>query len=405
MGKAMQEPIWTKSFIGISMTQFMVFMIYYTFLTTLPIYVIQNLGGSEAQGGLIVTTMLVSAILIRPFSANILDKIGKKRGLIISVALFTVTSFVYVGVGSFIPLLILRFVHGLTFGVATTATGAIAADVIPPARRGAGLGYFAMAMNLAVVAGPFIGLTVLQFGTFSLLFLIMSGLMVIGLICAVVVHVPADLEPAHPFASKKLTLTDLIEPKALPIATISSLVALVYASVISFISVYADAIGLAATASYFFLVFAIVMICTRPFFGRTFDTKGPNYVIIPCLFIFAVGLIVLGFTSTAAMLLLSAGLIGLGYGTLLPSFQTMAIQTTHHSRSGQATATFFMLFDGGIAVGSFVWGLVVAGYGYQTLYTLCGLVVLGITVLFMWYQKRQEKARVLRRLVQDWDIP
>ncbi|RYG72140.1 MFS transporter [Lentibacillus lipolyticus] len=395
----MQEPIWTKSFIGISMTQFMVFMIYYTFLTTLPIYVIQDLGGSEAQGGLIVTTMLVSAILIRPFSAKILDKIGKKRGLIISVALFTVTSFVYIGVESFIPLLVLRFVHGLTFSVATTATGAIAADVIPPARRGAGLGYFAMAMNLAVVAGPFIGLTVLQFGTFSLLFLIMSVLMVIGLIFAVVVHVPADLEQAHSFAPKKLMLTDLIEPKALPIAIISSLVALVYASVISFISVYADAIGLAATASYFFLVFAVVMICTRPFFGRMFDTKGPNYVIIPCLFIFAVGLVVLGFTSTAAMLLLSAGLIGLGYGTLLPSFQTMAIQTTHHARSGQATATFFMLFDGGIAVGSFIWGLVVAGFGYQALYTFCGLVVLGIAALFMAYQKRQEKASMAKSCI------
>ncbi|WP_188456770.1 MFS transporter [Virgibacillus oceani] len=399
MSNTKQQPIWTKSFIGISMTQFMVFMIFYTLLTTLPIYVINNLGGSEADGGLIVTVMLIAAIIVRPISAKLLDTTGKKRGLVLSVALFTVTTFFYIWIDSFIPLLVLRFFHGLSFGVITTATGAIAADVIPHERRGAGLGYFAMAMNLAVVAGPFIGLSLLQFVTFKTLFIILSILMIAGLIFSMSVHVPQESNDTAKATKHKFSLSDLIEIKAIPIALISSFVSLAYASILSFISVYSESIGLSASASYFFLVFAIIMLLSRPYFGRTFDVKGPNHVILPCLFIFAVGLVTLGFTGSAWMLLLSAGLIGLGYGTLLPSFQTMAIQTAHHSRSGHATATFFMLYDSGIAIGSFVWGLVAAGVGFQNLYLINAILVVVVIGLFLLYQSRQQKEKYAEKKV------
>lgn len=387
------QTIWTKSFISISLTQFLVFIAFYTLLTTLPIYVINNLGGSQTEAGLVVTVMLVAAIIVRPFSGNLLDYIGKKKGLVISVAIFTATSFLYIWVDQFTPLLLLRFFHGLSFGVITTATGAIAADIIPPSRRGAGLGYFAMSMNLAVVVGPFIGLTLLQFGSFKTLFIVLSLIMVAGVISSVLVHVPKKDTIVNKPVKFKFSLSDLIEMKALPIALISSLVSLAYASIISFISVYSNSIGLATTASYFFLVFAIVMLVSRPYLGRSFDSRGPKFVILPCLFIFAIGLVLLSFTSTPLMLLVSAGLIGLGYGSLLPSFQSMAIQAAPSSRSGHATATFFMLYDSGIAVGSFVWGAVVAAFGFQNLYILCAVLVLVVMVIFNMQQAKPKHSK------------
>ncbi|MFD1039607.1 MFS transporter [Virgibacillus byunsanensis] len=384
--KKEEQPIWTKSFISISMTQFMVFLVFYTLLTTLPVYVINNLGQTEADGGLVVTVMLLAAIIVRPLSAKFLDQIGKKKGLVISIVIFTVTTFLYIWIDQFIPLLGLRFFHGLSFGVITTATGAIAADIIPPARRGAGLGYFAMSMNLAIVVGPFIGLTLLQFVSFQTLFIVLSVLMIGGIVSSVLVNIPMTNKDKT--TTFKLSLHDLIELKALPIALISSIIALTYSSIISFISVYAESINLSTTASYFFLTFAVVMIISRPSLGRAFDTKGPKFVILPCLFIFAIGLVVLSFTNSSLMLLLSAGLIGLGYGTLLPSFQTMAIQAADHSRSGHATATFFMLYDSGIAAGSFVWGIVIASLGFEKLYVICAVFVLIVMVLFNFHERR-----------------
>lgn len=387
MSTTVQPPIWTRSFIGISMTHLLIFIIFYSLVTTLPLYVIRELNGSEADGALVITVMLVSTIIFRPIAAKILEKVGKKRTLIISVVLFTVTTFFYIWIDTYIPLLILRLIHGVSYGVASTATGAIVADVVPPKRRGEGIGYFSLANNLAVVIGPFIGLTLLQFVTFETLFIVLSVLMVVGVFFALSVQIPKLEENVDKVSIEqkktKFSMSDLFEKKAIPIALIGSLVAIAYASIISFISVYSDSIGLSNAAGYFFVVFAIVMIVSRPYFGKTFDKKGPKYVVIPCFTLFATGLILLSVTTTAWMLLLSAALIGLGYGTLVPSFQTMAIQASPETRTGHATATFFTLFDLGIAFGTFIWGFVAEGFSFQQLYVICAILIIIVLLLFL----------------------
>ncbi len=387
-----KEQIWTKDFISLALTQFILFTVFYSLLTTLPIYVIDELGGTQANAGLIVTFMLASAIVVRPFSAKVLDVVGKKRTLVLSVGAFALTTFFYLFMTAFIPLLVLRFIHGISFSIVTTATSAIAADIVPKSRKGAGMGYFAMSMNLAVVVGPFIGLTLLQFISFDTYFIILSALMVVSFLCTFIVKIAESKQVEQvTFAIK---LKDLIEPKAIPIALISGLVGVAYASILSFVPVYAEDIGLATTASYFFLVFAVVMIAFRPYLGRAFDEKGPRYVLIPSLLIFALGLIVLGFTTTSIVLLIAAGLIGLGYGTLLPGFQTVAIQSTESHRSGHAISTFFIFYDLGIAIGAFIWGMIIGGFGYEAMYfTGAGLIIVTTVLLYRLLTRNIEKQR------------
>lgn len=398
------EKIWTKSFISISLTQFLLFTVFYALLTTLPVYVINDLGESQSKAGLIVTFMLISAILIRPFSPKILDITGKKKGLVLTVVLFTVTTFFYMWLDSFIPLLVLRFIHGISFGIVSTATGAIVADIIPQTRRGAGMGYFAMAMNLAIVVGPFIGLTLLQAATFQTLFLVLSILMVIGVVFSLNVKVP-DMGPAERGINEsRLKLSDLIEVNALPVAMIGGLVGIAYASILSFVPVYADEIGLSSTASYFFLVFAVVMIAFRPYIGRAFDEKGPKFVMVPSLLFFAAGLMVLGLTSTALVMLIAAGLIGLGYGSLLPGFQTMAIETTDRHRSGHAISTFFIFYDIGIGAGAFILGIISADYGFKAMYFACGALVIMTMLIFNTYLTRKEKLSQAKRVTTFQEV-
>ena len=391
---ASTEKIWTKSFISLSITQFLLFTIFYALLTTLPIYVISNLGESESSGGLVVTFMLASAILVRPFSAKVLDILGKKTGLVLSILLFTATTFFYLWMNSFTPLLILRFIHGISFSILTTATSAIAADIIPKERRGAGMGYFAMAMNLAVVAGPFIGLTLLQFISFQQFFFVLSLLMSISVVFSLFVQT-GEKQTADTKQDLSLRLHDLIEPKAIPIALISGLVGLAYASVLSFVPVFAEEIGLETTASYFFLIYAIVMVASRPTLGRLFDEKGAKFVLVPSLAVFAVGLVVLGFTTTSFALLAAATLLGLGYGSLLPGFQTLSVQSTTTDRSGHAMSTFFIFYDLGIASGAFIWGMIISASGFFAMYLVGAVLVLatayGLYILLNKQENKQEE--------------
>lgn len=383
--------IWTKDFVNISLTQFIVFIGFYTLLTTLPIYVINELNGTEAEGGLLVTIMLIAAIIMRPISGSIIEKLGKKKTLMWSAVLFTGTMFFYFVMESFTGLMILRFIHGLSFGVLTTVASAIAADVVPDDRKGAGLGYFAMATNIAMVVGPFIGLTLIQLISFKLLFVLISIITLVSLVCVIQVKVPDLIQKVKITKGKKLSIHSLIEVKALPIALISLFVGIAYSSILSYVSVYAKTNDLEHVASYFFVVFAVVMIIARPSLGQLFDVKGPKYVIIPCLIIFSGGLVLLSLSSSPWMFLVAAGVIGLGSGSLLPSFQTMCIQAGGPGRSGHATATFYIFWDIGIATGSYLLGMIVAMFNFQVLYITCAALLLFVLGLFLFQQSWQIK--------------
>src|SRR5699024_9622571 len=127
---------------------------------TLPNAAIIRYGVSESVAGLYTTLFLFAAIIVRPFISNWIKWFGKRNLLIISCCIFAFCSFSYNLYDSFIFILIIRFFHGLGFGLSTTITAAIVADIVPQSRKGEGMGYFVMASNLAMVIGPFIGLTV-----------------------------------------------------------------------------------------------------------------------------------------------------------------------------------------------------------------------------------------------------
>ncbi|GGA81266.1 MFS transporter [Ornithinibacillus halotolerans] len=391
--------IWTKDFINISLVQFIVFIGFYTLLTTLPIYVMKELGGTEAQGGLVVTIMLIAAIIMRPISGNLIEKVGKKNTLMWGTGLFSGTMFFYLLVDSFIGLMILRFIHGLSFGVLTTVVSAIAADVVPNERKGAGLGYFAMATNIAMVVGPFLGLTLIQFISFKVFLFVVSIIILLSVLCAFQVKVPQITHTIIKNTMRKFSIHDLVETKALPIAAISLFVGVAYSSILSYISVFANTNGLENVASYFFVVFAVVMILARPSLGQLFDVKGPKYVIIPSLIVFSSGLVLLSFTSSPWMFLVAAAVIGLGSGSLLPSFQTMCIQAGGPGRSGHATATFYIFWDIGIATGSYVLGLIVAMFNFQVLYITCAILLLIVLGMFMLQQSWQGKEQKVKEQV------
>lgn len=385
-----KSPIWTKSFVNISMSAFFIFTVFYALLTFVPLYVIEDLDGTVAEGGMATSVFLISAIIMRLSAGMILDKFGKKKVLVLSVFMFAVSTVLYIYVDNLGALLLLRFFHGIWFSLATTVAGAIAADIIPPKRRGEGLGYYTIAMNLAVVAGPFIALTLQPLVSAQLIFFIFSAIMIVGFLCALFVQVQNI--PKKAAARRKWSISNFLEVKSVPISSVGFLISFAYASIITFISIYAEAIGLLQTAGLFFAVYAVSMLVVRPFTGRIFDSMGPDFVIIPSIIIFAIGLFTLSYTTTSWMLLLSGALIGLGYGTLLPSFQTLAIQATERHRSSYATGTFLALYESGIAIGAVALGVMVASIGYSNLYLTLAVFVLLTGVYYKWISMKTESS-------------
>ena len=77
-----------------------------------------------------------------------------------------------------------------------------------------------------------------------------------------------------------------------------------------------------------------------------------------------------------------AGVLGgLGIGTAMGTFQSMAVARVEPWRRGVATSTYFTTFDVGIAIGSLLGGILIDAIGFTAMYFVIALFPLAVAVI------------------------
>lgn len=104
-------------------------------------------------------------------------------------------------------------------------------------------------------------------------------------------------------------------------------------------------------------------------------------------------MVVLSQANNSIQFLLAGAIIGLGFGGLNPSFQTIAVLAAPIHKSGLATSTYFLSMDMGVGLGSLVLGLVVHYTNYRTMYLICSIVVVFIAIIFCFINQRHNKVQ------------
>ena len=387
-----QKPkLWTKDFIMVSTSNFLLFISFYMLMVTLAIYTIDQFNASQSEAGLASSIFVLGAVIVRPIAGEMIDKMGKKKLLLLVLTLFLMMMLLYFPVNSLPLLLLLRFIHGFSFGIATTATGTIAADIIPASRRGEGMGYFATSANLALAVGPFLGLFISQKFADAMIFIVTTALSVVAVVATMFLHVPKmKMVTKEITVGKGFRLGDYFEKSTLPIAILVMVFGFVYSSILSFFTAYAKAIDLVEAASFFFVMYAVFLLLSRPFTGRLFDYKGENKVIYPAIFLFALGLFILSQAQNGISLLIAGAVIGVGFGTFQSSAQTVALNLAPRNKIGLATSTYYVFYDFGIGIGPFLLGFVLPYVEFRELYV--GMAVIAFIGLFIYYVVHGRKA-------------
>lgn len=386
----MREPLWTKNFIFVSTANFFLFVSYYSLLVTLPAAAIADFKTSSSVAGLFSTLFLGAAIVIRPFLGSWIDRFGKRSILIVSFVLFTIISFLYGFFQSVVILLLLRFLQGLGFGMATASAGGIVADIVPESRKGEGIGYFVMSNNISMVVGPFIGITFYGNYGINALFIVVFICSFLALLFSWLIRLPLEAKEMRVIEEvEKKSIANLFEKGAVPIGITAAFVAISYSSILSFMVVFATNNGLEKESGYFFVVYAIALLLSRPFTGVWFDRYGANTIVYPSIILYGLGILTLGLSTQAITFFLAAALIGVGWGTLFSSFQTIAIQRSNPKRTSVATATYLSLFDFGISAGSFLVGILVNYMALSSMYIYFSIYVLFAIFIYYWAQKER----------------
>jgi DHA2 family multidrug resistance protein len=116
-----------------------------------------SLGASQNESTWVLTSYLVSNAVVLPISAWLATRFGRKRFYMVSVAVFTVSSFLC-GLAPTLGFLVLfRILQGVGGGGLVPSEQAILADTFLPEQRGLGFAVYGMAVVIAPAIGPTIG--------------------------------------------------------------------------------------------------------------------------------------------------------------------------------------------------------------------------------------------------------
>lgn len=194
----------------------------------------------------------------------------------------------------------------------------------------------------------------------------------------------------HAHASCEHALDHIMERATIPISCVCFLVFFGYSSLLTFLTPFADSVGLTQAASVYFIAYALSMFITRPFTGRAFDRLGAMPVLTPAFFSFAAGMALLAFASNDWMVLGSALLTGFGVGTSQACGLAMAVKAAPASRLSLANATFYMFVDAGVGVGPLVLGALLPVLGYSGMFVAMAAVGILAFVLFLAVRKKYQ---------------
>ncbi|MGX9134200.1 MFS transporter [Rummeliibacillus sp. JY-2-4R] len=383
--------IWTKNFLYLCGSNFLIGLMFYMLATVFPLYVQSGMNGNQQQMGLVITVYVIGSVLARIFSGLWVDRFGNKKISIIGFAIFFIATVSYFGVINGILLfLVVRFIHGMSYAVASTATNTAVVSVLPRSRQGEGIGYFSMFLSLAMVVGPSLGLLLWKSENIYLLLSVVSILSAIAFLLVWRVQLPKTEKTVIP-DKKKLKWSDIIEIKALPISLVSFFLFFSYSSLSGFLASYTNEIHQSSATGLFFIVYALMIVLFRPVVAKLFDSFNEHYLFYPSIIVFTIGMFLLSQAHSVMTILIAGILMGLSYGILFPCFQGLAIKQSPAVRSGAATATFFLLNDLGYGLGSYFMGFTASISSYRMMYVFAAVISLVTVVIYFFLHHIPEK--------------
>jgi MFS family permease len=377
------ERLFTSRFFVMCGFNFLVFLSAFQLLPTAP-FRIRDLGGSAVAAGLFLGCLTYSSALTGPITGGIVDRVGKRRVLLISSVALACLSIVYAVLPRFEGMLALAVVHGCFWSGLLVAASSYVTDMVPPNRRAEGMSYWGMSTIFAVSMAPAIGLWVFGRGGWRVLCLEAAGICVLMFVIALTM-LPKDV--VHHAAPATWSWRSLVEWKVLVLSFPMFLYSFGYGGITSFVAMYSEASGV-SPASLYFTVFSVAILVTRPYVSRLGDRIGHKVVFVPCLALVVVGFALLAVGGSRAMFVISAVVFGTGFGSAYPLFLGHVMRHVAPERRGAAFGSIIAAFDTGIGTGSMAMGWVVQHYGYRPAYGVAAALALLTVPYFLTVEPR-----------------
>ncbi|MBO5742163.1 MAG: MFS transporter, partial [Bacteroidaceae bacterium] len=387
----MKERLVTPSYLLIIAANFLQFFGFWLLIPVLPFYLQEVFDADKTSIGAILSCYTIAALCMRPFSGYLLDTFSRKPLYLLAYFLFTAMFGGYMLAGTLTLFILFRIIHGFSFGMVTVSGNTIVIDIMPSSRRGEGLGYYGLANNIAMSIGPMTGLFLHDASIgYTTIFCCSLGACMLGFLCAYLVKTPHKA----PVKREPISLDRFILLKGIPAGISLLLLSIPYGMTTNYVAMYAKQIGITTSTGFFFTLMAIGMAVSRLFSGKLVDKgmitqviQAGMYLVCICFFgLSACGWVIEWFQeATLVIFYLIALLLGIGFGTMFPAYNTLFVNLAPNSQRGTATSTYLTSWDVGIGIGMVVGGYIAEISTFKMAY-FAG-AILTVLSLFLFIRK------------------
>ncbi len=370
-----RSALWTPTFIGLLAIGTLTSTSFYMMSPILSNYSVL-LGASLSLAGIIAGLFSITALVVRPFGAVLVDRINKKAVLTGAVAVMGLAAMGYSVSENLVLLVLFRILHGSAFAVSGTASSALIASIVPQERLGEGIGYYGMGNIVATAIGPNLGILISNTLSYRVDFLLSGGFLLAGALMMWRIPYVGKGTALTADSFRRIRLRDLIAPEVLPLAMLGGAFSFTNGIVGTFLVQVGETRNIGNIGLYF-TVMAACLFFVRPMVGKLSDRKGLAFILYPALALVALEGLLLSQASVLWVVLLAAVAKAFGQGAAQPSIQAACMKKLDASRSGVAAATFFIGADIGQGFGPMIGGAISQFYGYDIMFLVCtGLMVI-----------------------------
>ena len=389
-----EKPVlWNRNFVQCCISYFLMNFSFYMLMPTIPVYLVEVLGIDTANVGIVLSSYTIGLLCVRPLSGFLVDCFSRKPLYLFAFFVFAIMFVGYLFATTILTIMLVRFIQGGFMGLTSVSGNTIAIDVIPSSRRGEGMGFYGLTINLGMSLAPLVAVAIYsRWGFHSVVWIgLISAFVGVGSVC--LIRYPRRERVPRPHFS----LDRFILIKGLPAACAYILVAIPYGMITSFVVLYGKEIQV-ADPGYFFIYMAIGVGTSRLISGRLVDRGKIHQVSLCSLISLLITFVLFALVHHSFVFFTCALLIGIGFGVGVPAFQCLFVNVAPHNMRGTATSTFLTSFDMGVGIGMLLAGFIASHWSLAMAYGVGAICCFfSLLVYVSWVKSSYERNKLIDR--------
>jgi predicted MFS family arabinose efflux permease len=344
---------------------------FYLLLSVVPLYA-TTVGAGEATAGLATTALMLSTVateLVTPWLAN---RFGYRVVFAAGLVLLGAPAIALIDVTGLPAIVAIAFVRGLGFAIVVVAGSALVPSLVPPSRRGEGLGLYGVVVGVpAVVALP-AGVWLTEQVGYGRVFVVAGVAAMLGLVA--MPGLPGRSRTVEPVLG---FLAAVRTPALVGLSLRFAATTVAAGVVVTFVPLAVSSAGLAALA---LLVQSVATTGARWWAGLHGDRHDVSGLLAPGLGLVTLGMLLLVLVHQPSAVLAGMLVFGAGFGMTQNVTITMMFDRVTQQGYGAVSGLWNLAYDAGVGIGAAGFGVLAVQAGYPGAFATTAALVLVATI-------------------------